>query len=673
MSDNPKRFYEFGEFRLDEAGRRLLRARGDGEAEKGWEEVPLQQKAFDVLLSLVRQSHDLIGRDKFLDEVWPDATVEQHRVTANVSTLRRALGDDKGAPRFIRTVPGKGYRFVADVREVVEEGIVAERTRTRVLVEETDEDEAVAGAAEDATLPEVTAGPAPALPPAAGKPRPRRALPKSPLLLAAAAALVGCAALAAYVSISRRAAGGAAPEAAIKSIAVLPFKPLDAASRDEALELGMADTLITRLSAVRDLVVRPTSAVRSFTDVGADPFEIGRRLQVESVLEGHIQRAGDRVRVTLRLVRVEGGGALWAERFDEKYTDIFALQDSISERVVAALGPRLSRDEAARLTKHHTEDAEAYQLYVRGRYHWNRRTADGMRKAIEYFSRAIRSDPSYALAYAGLADSYALLPEYSNAPFHESLAEAKAASLKALDIDNTLAEAHVSLAYAKHSEWDWAGVEDGYRRGLALNPNYATGHQWYSEYLVFTGRLDEAMEEIKLAQRLDPLSLIINNRVGMTYYFSRRYDEAIEQLRKTLEFDPDFILTHVFLYASLSEKGMHREAIPHLAKGFFHVYPPEEQTRIEAALTSAYKASGEKGLWEEVRDILKGAEKRDYNHPYHMAETYMRLGDKDAAFLWLQKATDVRHPGVAALKVEPAMDGLRSDPRYAELLRRLNL
>ena len=651
MANQFKGFYEFGDFQLDPTERQLRR---DGRT------LPLTPKAFDVLLMLVENGGHMLRKEEFLEKVWSEQFVEEKNLADNISVLRKLLGDDPRNPTFIETVPRLGYRFVADVREVHENGadvLVAESVRARVLIEE--EDDSSPGLTEGVT-------PASALPALSGKKR-----HTFTILVAGCAALA--VALAIYYFAHRRTMRPIQPQQ-FKSLAVLPFKSLGPTTEeDNYLGLGMADALITKLSNLHHIVVRPTSAVLRYQNAPPDLVAIGREQQVDALLDGKVQRAGERVRVTVQLVRASDGAPLWADTFDEKFTDIFAVQDAISARAVEALSVRLSGEERSLLAKRYTESAEAYQLYLRGRYHWNRRTADGINKAVEYFSQAIRSDPAYALAYAGLADSYSLLPEYADAPFHESMAQAKAASLKALDIDNTLAEAHVSLAYVKHSEWDWAGVEDEYRRGLALNPNYATGHQWYSEYLVFTGRLDEAMEEIKLAQRLDPLSLIINNRVGMTSYYMRQYDEAIEQLRKTLEFDPDFILTHIFLHASFIEKGMYPEAIPHLAKGFFHDYSPEEKTRIEAVLTSAYEASGEKGLWEKLRDILKSAKKRDYNYPYSMAETYMRLGDKDEAFLWLQKAADVRHPGVATLKVEPAMDGLRTDPRYAELLRRMNL
>jgi TolB-like protein/Tfp pilus assembly protein PilF len=548
---------------------------------------------------------------------------------------------------------------VAEVRQVHDASFaLVDQRKTHILIEED---------VEPASIP-LHESPAPVLPAAHSVPKKRRT--SLAAMLIGLVLLLGVS-LAIVINLRRATPGNSTLP--IKSIAVLPFKPLVAAERDESLELGMADTLITRLSRIERLTVRPTNAVRQYTRLEDESIKAGRELKVDAILDGTIQKSGDRVRVSVRLIRIEPEQTIWTEQFDEKFTDIFTVQDAISGRVGDVLVSRLSAEEKTLLAKRYTNSTEAYELYLRGRYHWSRRTADGIKKAAEYFDQAIQKDPTYALAYAGLADSYALHPEYTNAPFHESMMKAKAASLKALEIDNNLAEAHVSLAYIKYSEWDWAGVDDEYRRGLELNPNYATGHQWYSEYLLSKGRTDDALNEIKLAQQLDPLSLIINARIGMTLYYSRKYPEAIEQLRKTLELDPDFILTHTFLYASYFEKGMHRESIPHIVKGFFHPFSPEEKKEIEAALTAAFESAGKNGLWLKALDLMKSAEKRDYNYPYTMAEIYMRLEDKDAAFLWLQKATDVRHPGVTALKVEPAMDLLRSDPRFAELLRRVNL
>ena len=653
MNNQHKHFYEFEGFRLDPKERQL---RSQGKI------LPLTPKAFHLLLLLVENGGHALRKGEFLEKVWAGSYVEEKNLADNISLLRKVLGDDPKAPSLIETVPRLGYRFVADVREVREEGaalLLAERSRERVVIEE-----------EIDPTPALTAGAEPALTLPA---KPRNT--KMRFAVVVVVFLMLALSVAAYYLARRGELRPVQPQQ-FKSLAVLPLKPLDvtAADGDDSyLGPGLADALITKLSNLRQIAVRPTSAVLKYAGPQSNLVAVAREQRVDAVLDGSFQRVGDRVRVTVQLVRGSDGASLWAQTFDEKLTDMFSVQDAISSRVVEALKIKLSNEEERRFARKQTDNVEAYQLYLRGRYHWNRRTADGINKAVEYLSQAVSTDPSYALAHAGLADAYALLPEYTNAPLPESIGSAKAAALKALEIDNTFAEAHVSLAYVKYCEWDWAGIEDQFKRGLELNPNYATGHQWYSEYLIYQGRLDEAMREIRQAQQLDPLSLIINARVGITFYYSRRYDEAIDQLHKTLELNPDFILTHIFLYASLFEKGMHRETIPHIVRGFFNSYSPEEKARLERVLTSAYAGSGERGMWEKVRDTLKSTEKRDYNYSYNMAETCLRLGDKDEAFLWLGRAADVRHPGLAALKVEPSMDVLHADPRFAELLRRVNL
>lgn len=655
MSTNSRRIYDFGPFRVDES-ERVLRC--------GDEVVPLTPKAFEVLLVLVESAGRVLTKEELLRRVWPDTVVEEANLSHNIYKLREALAESDNDQKYIETVHRRGYRFLPEVKSASDSDFeirIEERSRAQILIED------------DYGADQAWITPTPARALDSGKATVTQPSRSKPLLAFGVLVVTIGMAAAAFHFWKARQSVSANPALPLHSIAVLPFKPLAANDRDESLEMGMADTLITRLSTIGQLTVRPTSAVRQYNSLEDEVVKAGRELMVDAVLDGSIQKSGDRIRVSVRLVRVDQEQTLWTEQFDEKLTDIFTVQDTISHRVAESLALRLTGGQSSQLSKRYTENGEAYQLYLRGRYHWNRRTAEGMTYAVNYFKEAIEADPSYAQAYAGLADCYSLLPEFSNAPFHDSMAKAKAASLKALELDNTLAEAHVSLAYAKVAEWDWAGVEDEYKRGLMLNPNYATGHQWYSEYLLLAGRTDEALKEIRLAQQLDPLSLIINSRLGITFYYARRYDEAMAVFRKTLEFDPDFILTHVFIYGCLFEKGMHRESIPHIVKGFFNINAPNEQTMIEEALTAAYNVGGKQRLWEKVRDLLKGSQKKDYNYPYTMAETYMRLGDNDEAFFWLQKAVDVKHPGVAALRVEPAMDGLRSDPRFADLLRRINL
>ena len=654
MTTNPRYFYDFGPFRIDRSERVLKR---------GDDIVPLTPKAYELLLALVESSGHVLAKEELLKRVWPDSFVEEANLSHNIYKLREALGESDGE-KYIQTLPRRGYRFVAKVTEHGEgpDLIVEEHSRAHILIEENDDVERI-----------VDAGVSP-ISPAGFLPARKNGLAAiaNPVIVVGAVVLIGIVAAGIYFW-GKRESRTAAPATPLRSIAVLPFKPLVASERDESLEMGMADTLITRLSHIRQLSVRPTSAVRNYTKLEDETMKAGRALAVDAVLDGSIQKSSDRVRVSVRLVRVEPQEVLWSEQFDEKLNDIFSVQDSISRRVTEMLALRLSGEEKSLLTKRYTGNTEAYQLYLRGRYHWNKRTSEGLNRAVAYFNQAIEADPSYALAYAGLADSYCLLPEFGDGLFHEDIAKGKAASLKALEIDNSLGEAHISLAYAKSSDWEWAGAEEEYKRGLMLNPSYATGHQWYSEYLTNVGRLEEALWEIKLAQQLDPLSLTANTRIGVTLYYSRRYDEAIEQLQKSLEFGPDFTLTHIFLYASFYEKGMHRESIPHIVKGFLYFFSTDEKLQIEKSLSEAYAAAGRKGLWEKVLDVLNNARKRDYNYSYTIAETYMRLGDKDQAFFWLQKAFELRHPGLAGIKVEPAMDVLRDDQRFVELMRRTGL
>jgi TolB-like protein/Tfp pilus assembly protein PilF len=457
------------------------------------------------------------------------------------------------------------------------------------------------------------------------------------------------------------------------SIAVLPLANASQDPNMEYLSDGITESLINSLSQLPDVRVLARSTMFRFKGQDVDPQAVGKQLGVDTVLTGRVVQVGDSLSVQADLVNVADGTQLWGERYSRKASDILATQEDIAREIAGKLRHRLSGEEQGRLTKRYTENIEAYQAYLRGRYEWNKRTAEGLNKAVGYFNQAIQIDPAYALAYAGIADSYALLPQFGNTPFEESLAKAKAAAQRAIEIDNSLAEAHISLANVKASLWDWNGVEDGYRRGLRLNPNYATGHQWYSEYLASVGRLGEAEKEIRLAQQLDPLSLIINTRVGITLYFARRYDEAVAQLQKALQFDPDFLLPHIFLFQSLSQQGMYREAIPHYIKGFFKGRPPEERAKIESALQAAYAAAGEQGMTEKLLDILRQQKEQDYAYPTLMADTLTQLGDKDEAFVWLNRAADVKHPALGGIKVDPRFDPLRSDPRFADLMRRVGL
>ncbi|HXG63884.1 MAG TPA: winged helix-turn-helix domain-containing protein, partial [Blastocatellia bacterium] len=428
MSLQARHLYEFGPFRLDTRRRLLSR---DGRP------VPLTPKLFQTLLALIVNSGQVVTKEDLISQVWPDAIIEEHGLTQNIFLLRKALGEDADGHPYIETIPKVGYRFVAPVTEVDDQG-------PALLVEKTDRARALQTAEEEIVPQEGATVAAPAAPQAFIPARDRKSgagWGTAWVALAAVALLAGLMAAVAYVRSANQPTRSEAL-AGVRSIAVLPFKPLGADASDEYLGLGMADTLITKLSNIGQITVRPTSAIRRYAGQDADALAAGREQKVEAVLEGSIQRAGERIRLTVRLLHVRDGAPLWSYKCDELSTDIFAVQDAISEKVAEALTLELTGEERKRLAKHYTENTEAYQLYLQGRYFWNKRSGEGFRKALDYFHQAIEKDPNYALAYVGVADSYTMLADYDLLPPKAAAAQAKAAATRALEIDDTLAEAH---------------------------------------------------------------------------------------------------------------------------------------------------------------------------------------------------------------------------------------
>jgi len=462
------------------------------------------------------------------------------------------------------------------------------------------------------------------------------------------------------------------PAIPIKSLAVLPFKPLIAESRDEALEMGMADTLINKLGNIKQVTVRPLSAVRQYTGLEQDAVSAGREQKVDAVLDGNIQKAGDKIRVTVKLVRVADGHEIWSEQFDEKMTDIFSVQDAVSSKVSGVLAITLTGEEKEQLTKRQTGDVEAYQLYLIGRYHLNRLTDDGFRKGRDYFQQAISRDPNYALAYAGLADAHNRLSGWNAVSPHEGFPRARAAALKALELDDKLAEAHTMLGIVKLLyEWDWAGAEREFRQAIAINPSYADAHQMYSYYLSQAmGRYDEALAEMRRAQELDPLSLEKTTGIGDIFYYQRRYDQAREQYQRALEMDPKSGVTHWLMGNVHVKEARFEEAIAEYQKAIpLSGESPDEP----ASLACAYALSGKKREAQQVLAELQERSKRSYISPVIIAFIYAALGEKDQAFAWLDKAYEGRDFILVLLKAEPMFDNLRSDPRFANLVRRVGL
>ncbi len=653
--------YRFDAFELDPVRRVLLR---EGRA------IALKPKVFETLLVLVRNSGRVMDKDELMQAVWPDTVVEEVNLAHNISVLRKALGQRSEENRFIITVPGRGYGFVAEVTETQRNAPASaalaeyELTRSRLVVEErTDEtnlpasSQTYADGADTRLLPEK-------------KPKGKvaRALGRRGFVFAAA--LVG---LVMVIGVGRGIYNSRPaqpqPFAQIKSIAVLPFKPLVAESRDESIEMGMADTLIARLSNIREINVRPISATRKYAGLEQDAVAAGREQRVDAVIDGQIQKSGEKIRVTVRLVRVADGAPMWTNQFDENMKDIFRVQDSISERVAGSLALKLTGEEKERLAKSHTDNAEAYQLYLMGRYHVNRLTDDGFLKSLEYFQQAIEKDPNFALAHAGMAGSYNALGGFNVRPPREVYPKARLAVLTALNLDPLLAQAHTELAMVNLTyDWDWSGAEREFKRALEINPSDSDAHYYYSLYLTLMGQFDNAIAEIRKAQELDPVSLVKLTGLAQMLLLARRYDEAIEQCRKALEMDPNLGFAHWLLGLAYMYKGSYDPAILALQKSIpLSGDSPDEA----AALAHAYALSGNRTEARKILEDLKKQAKRRYTSPGTMADLYGLLGDKDQAFALLEKAYEERDNMVALLKVDPYFDPLRSDPRFTNLLRRV--
>lgn len=458
---------------------------------------------------------------------------------------------------------------------------------------------------------------------------------------------------------------------AIDSIAVLPFVNVAVDPNTEYLSDGITESIIDSISQLPDLAVIARSSVFRYKGREIDPQAVAKELGVRAVLTGRITQRGDNLLISAELVDASNNHRIWGESYERQLSDILMVQSDIARDISENLRSKLTGAEQKRVVKRFTENPAAYQAYLKGRYHWNKRTAADLYKSIEYYNQAIGIDPSYALAYSGLADCYLVLPDYTNVPSQEAHPKSKAAALKALELDETLAEAHAALGGVKvDSEWDFVGAENELKRAIELNPNYATAHHWYAQYLSVMGRHEEAIKEIRRAQELDPLSLIINAVLGDTYIKARRYDDAIMQLGKTIEMDQNFIRSYRYLGNAYVEKGMYSEAI-----GAFQTAAtlsgeqPEQAARRATELKAAYAASGAKGYWEKQLEYAKDGKVS----PYGVAGIYARLGNKEEALEWLDKAYRERDPYVVYLKIDPQFDGFRSDQRAMDLMRSIGL
>ena len=568
-SDN---LFQFGAFRLDAGERVLLR---DGRL------VPLPAKVLSTLLLLVRNNGHVVEKDVLMNEVWPDEYVEEGNLAQHIFMLRRALGESTENPRYIETVPRRGYRFVAKMIE-----------------------------------PEKKAH-----------------------------------------------------DEGINSLAVLPFINASNDPNMEYLSDGITESIMNSLSHLPQLKVMARSTVFRYKGAGIDPREAGHSLGVRAVIMGIVQQLGEQLVISAELVDVEDGSLIWGEQYHRKSSDIFSLQDELTWEIPEKLRLRLTGEQKEKLTKRFTENREAYEFYLKGRYAWGRRGIEDLKKGVEYFQQAIAEDPNYSLAHAGIADCLVLLGLFGAYSPREIMPQAKAAAMKAIQLDGSLGEACASLGQIKLIyDWDWSAAGADFKQAVSLNPTYPTAHQWHGEYLVSMGLFDQGVVELKRARDLDPLSLIINTNLGLNFYFARRYDLGIEQLNRALELEPNFFRAHLHLGMCYERKLMYREAIAELEKA----RSISENSWTLAGLGHCHASFGARAEAERFLDGLLELSRRQFVSCATIAVVYAGFGDRvDQTMEWLEKAYEERSGLLIWLKVWPIFDQLRSDLRFVRLLRRI--
>jgi DNA-binding winged helix-turn-helix (wHTH) protein/TolB-like protein/tetratricopeptide (TPR) repeat protein len=601
--------YEFGDFALD-VGQQCLLRRDTGQA------ILLTAKVFETLVYFVEHAGETLDKDVLLRAIWPGVVVEENSLTQNVSTLRQMLGEARGENRYITTVARKGYRFVAKV------------TRREA--------------------------------PMSGAARPRMGL-----IVAGAAALL--AVIAAIVLFATAPKPREAAPLPAQTLAILPFKPLLPAERNESLEFGMTQSLISHLSRYSPQAISPLSSVRRYRALDQDPIAAGRELGVDTVLDGSLQRSGARLRVAVRLLRVADGQQLWAQSFDQDFTTIFDVQDTIAARVAQAVSVRWVGGSATRGAPY-TKDPEAYALYASGQFAWTRQTEASLLQAIAFFEQAIARDPNYALAYASLADSYALLGVFGMRAPREAFPEARRAVEKALAIDPDLAAAHTSLGQIRTIyEHDWEGGAREYQRALQLDPSMASTYHRLGLLYAMQGQIDRALEVNGRAQQLEPLWLAPKGAAGNFLYFARRYDESIRLLEQVLALDERADNAREFLIRDLIVKGDYDRALAEYDKRPLQM-PGSNAHRAQALALSGRRAAA----LVELDRVLKLSKER-YVPAYDIALIYAALADTEHTFAWLERAVEDRSTMMVFLAQDPMFDALHGDPRWAGLVQQIGI
>lgn len=638
-SEAPSRTYVFGDFRLDALQRRL--AHRDGTP------VALTPRLIDALLYFVERPGELLDKHALMKALWPGLVVEENNLNQTISALRRALGDESQDSRYIQTVPRRGFRWVAKVREVAEASVA----------------DPASAVVQDAAAP-AEAAPSPV--PASTAPRmpPRRRWVWAAMAAVAAITAAG-------LWLPDHWPQGERDAAATTTLAVLPFKPLVSDARDELLELGMADSLIARLSTLPGLVVRSVGSVQRYAGAAQDPLVAARELDVEWVVDGTIQHNGDQIRVTARLLRADGT-ARWSGTFDERYVGVFAVQAMISDRVAQVLAPQLGARGRRGLLASGTQNPDAYQLYLAARTSAQSLRPSGLRRSILFYKKALELDPNYALAWAGLAETYRRLPFGADTPPTEAFEPARAAALRAIEIDPSLAEGYAGLGWVKFwYEWDWPGAEKAFRRAIELNSNVWEAQLGLGHLLSSLGRGDEGFPHIQRARELDPMSLITNT-IEAGYLLGRgRREEADQRIQRALEIDPEFWVGHLTLasfYLADKEPGKAIEALRTADR-----YSEGESTQALTLIGYLLGRTGQREQAQSVLDRLLSLAKQHYVPPTSIAAVYVGLGDNASALDYLERAYDVRDLRLSFMKIDGRWGPLKNEPRFQALLKTMKL
>ena len=620
-----------------------------GEVRKAGLRIRVQQQPLKLLEILLEHPGQVITREELRSRVWPDESFGDFDQALNIAIgkVRSALGDSAENPRFIETLPKRGYRFIADVT------IVDADARSKRQ--------------EPAAGDQPATDPGDKIPDAGLAVGPNRRVWATRWVIGVLALVIASLSILSVWRFRSRAPASTG----IRSIAVLPLENLSGDASQNYFADGMTDELITDLAQISALRVISRTSVMVYKGARKPLPQIARELNVDAVVEGTVLRSGDQVRITAQLIEASTDKHIWSQSYEGELRDTLALQNRVAGAIADQIRINLTPREQAALKNVKVVNPDAYESYLKGRYFWNKRTADGLKVALAYFKQAIDEDPKYAQAYSGLADTYALLGDWQYAVMtpKEAFPKAKAAAIKALELDSTLGEAHNSLAFVLEGfDWDFDSAGKEFQRAIELNPGYATAHHWYAWHLSLVGRFDEAIAEMRKAENLDPLSLIINADLAELLGLAHSYDESIRQSRKTIEMDPNFALAHNQLAQAYLQKQMYDEAVAELQEA---VKLSGGGPTCIANLARAYVASGKRSEAVKLLDVLKRRSTTGYSNASEIAMIYASLGDTDQAMAWLEKGFEERfNPGVL---LRPGFDPLRSDPRFEDLRRRIGL